>query len=67
MTPSPAIPEQAGLEADMSMALPVHEDGIMLRSAGKKYSLDDLLTGDFQQGPEERPWTGRVSGGRELL
>lgn len=67
MTPSSAIPEQAGLEADMSMALPVHEDGIMLRSAGKKYSLDDLLTGDFRQGPEERAWTGRVSGGRELL
>ena len=67
MTPSPALPEQAGLEADMSVALPVHEDGVMLRSAGKKYSLDDLLTGDFQQGPEERVWTGRVSGGRELL
>ena len=67
MTPSPAIPERAGLEADMSVALPVHEDGIMLRSAGKKYSLDDLLTGDFRQGPEERAWTGRVPGGRELL
>lgn len=67
MTPSPAIPERAGLEADMSVALPVHEDGVMLRSARKKYSLDDLLTGDFQQGPEERAWTGRVSGGRELL
>ena len=67
MTPSPAIPEQAGLEADMSVALPVHEDGVMLRSARKKYSLDDLLTGDFQQGPEERAWTGRVSRGRELL
>ena len=59
MTPSSAIPERAGLEADMSVALPVHEDGIMLRSAGKKYSLDDLLTGDFQQGPEERAWTLR--------
>ncbi len=35
MTPSPAIPEQAGLEADMSVALPAHEDGVMLRSAGK--------------------------------
>lgn len=29
MTPSPAIPERAGLEADMSVALPVHEDGVM--------------------------------------
>ena len=38
MTPSSAIPERAGLEADMSVALPVHEDDIMLRSAGKKYS-----------------------------
>lgn len=35
MTPSPALPERAGLEADMSVALPVHEDGVMLRSAGK--------------------------------
>ena len=68
MLPIPsAILEQAGLEVDMSVALQVHEDGIMLRSARKKYSLDDLLTGDFQQGPEERAWTGRVSGGRELL
>ena len=67
MTPSPAIPERAGLEVDMSVALQGHEDGVMLRSARKKYSLDDLLTGDFRQGPEERAWTGRVSGGRELL
>jgi len=68
MLPIPsAILEQAGLEVDMSVALQVHEDGIMLRSARKKYSLDDLLTGDFQQGPEERAWTERVSRGRELL
>ena len=29
MTPSPALPERAGLEADMSVALPAHEDGVM--------------------------------------
>ncbi len=67
MTPFPAIPEQAGLEVGVSVALQVHEGGIMLRSVRKKYSLDDLLTGDFRQGPEERAWTGRVSRGRELL
>ena len=49
MTPSSAIPERAGLEADMSVALQVHEGGITLRSVRKKYSLDDLLTGNFQQ------------------
>ena len=43
------------------------EGGITLRSVRKKYSLDDLLTGNFQQVPEERAWTGRVSRGRELL
>ena len=63
----PAILEQAGLEGDMSVALQVHEGGITLRSVRKKYSLDDLLTGNFQQVPEERAWTGRVSRGRELL
>ena len=67
MTPSSAIPERAGLEVDMSVALQVHEGGIMLRSVRKKHSLDDLLTGDFRQGLEERTWTGRASGGHELL
>ena len=58
---------QLGLKVDMPVSLQVFNDSLVLRPEKKRYRLDDLLTGDFQQDDESRAWTQRSPKGQELL
>ena len=70
MTITPAVLEQLGLTAGSTVGVEVQQDTIIVKSARKRYTAEELLADYDTETPltaEEREWLDAPRVGRELL
>ncbi len=70
MTITPAVLEQLGLTVGSTVGIEVQQDALIVKSARKRYTAEELLADYDTETPlteEERAWLDAPRVGRELI
>ena len=70
MTITPAVLEQLGLTVGSTVGIEVQQDALIVKSARKRYTAEELLADYDTETPlteEEREWLDAPRVGRELI